>query len=353
MILVFAGAGASAAVNPEQYPTTTEFFSRVPSEIRKSPWFREASLFLKSVDNDSRIDIEKVLGTLAEMRDYCTKSSDTTAFPGWVLQPGQNRFSRLAETSEGELIDYDPFASLNDILESMKKTVRSLDELEDDINRLVYELYAARPNHEALETWVNLLQFLHRHDLHTEVFTTNYDLVLEDAILAGGLSESIGTGRVTDGVNSTIDLDKWHSTSEEIVPTFSGPGLLTKLHGSVDWQRGSDGRIIVGSSRFTGEHQNHILIYPGFKGEPQDEPFSSFHNRLRLVAERATAAIFIGYAFRDEFINEVLSDIRPKITKFVINKEQTAPSLDFLSGSAHFEEGFTEDSVQAFKRLLV
>ncbi len=35
MILVFVGAGGSATVDPKQYPTTVEFFSRLPDNITK------------------------------------------------------------------------------------------------------------------------------------------------------------------------------------------------------------------------------------------------------------------------------------------------------------------------------
>ena len=35
MILVFAGAGASYAINPNKYPTTIEFFSRLDESIKK------------------------------------------------------------------------------------------------------------------------------------------------------------------------------------------------------------------------------------------------------------------------------------------------------------------------------
>ena len=215
MILVFAGAGASAAIDPEQYPTTAEFFSRVPSTIKDNPWFREASLFLRSIDNDSRIDIEQVLSALSEMREYCVKSLDTRGFPGWVLAPGQNRFSRLSESNEGEQPEYDPYAFLDDILNALRNSINSLEVLQDEINSLVYGLYAASPNAEALKTWIMLLQLLSRYDLHTEVFTTNYDLVLENAIRAGSLRENIGTGRVTDGINIMIDPAKWSAPSEE------------------------------------------------------------------------------------------------------------------------------------------
>ena len=34
MILVFVGAGGSAAVDLDQYPTTVEFFESLPGEIK-------------------------------------------------------------------------------------------------------------------------------------------------------------------------------------------------------------------------------------------------------------------------------------------------------------------------------
>lgn len=341
MILVFAGAGASAAVDPEQFPTTAEFYRRVPTHIQNNPWYREASSFLKSLDSQNPIDIEQVLGALREMQDYCANSLDIRTFPGWVLAPGQSRFSRLSESSE---IEHDPFAYLDDILDAMRGSSNSLEELQGDINALVYELYAASPSDEALTIWIRFFESMARYELDTEVFTTNYDLVLENAIRAGRLGKRIGTGRVTDGISIMIDPAIWH-TSLEKPSTKDRAGLLTKLHGSVDWQRDNRGRIVVGASRFTGQHPNHILIYPGFKGETQEEPFVTFHDHLRRVVVQAHAAIFIGYAFRDEFINEILSDMPSNIPKFVINTEQSAPDLDFLRESSHFGEGFTDESV--------
>ena len=34
MILIFAGAGASYSIDKEQYPTTVEFWERLPDEIK-------------------------------------------------------------------------------------------------------------------------------------------------------------------------------------------------------------------------------------------------------------------------------------------------------------------------------
>ena len=300
---------------PDLYPTTAEFFNRVPETIRNNSWFGEATSFLKSIDSTGQTDIEDLLGALRQMQEYCDRSLDTKRFPGWVLAPGQGRFSRLSSTSnsnQDEFIDYDPFAHLDDIVAALGENRTSLDELQGDINALVYSFYAAPPRDDSLKPWVTLLQFLERHNVLTEVFTTNYDLVLENAIRVGGFEESIGTGRVSD-VKLVIDLGIWHEQSYGSADS-NAAGLLTKLHGSVDWQQDIDGKVVVGASHFTGQHQNHVLIYPGFKGEPENDTFITFHNHLRLVAERAQAAIFIGYAFRDEYINGMLSSMPSSIS---------------------------------------
>ena len=45
MIIVFAGAGASTAVDPKKYPTTEGFYSKLPSSIINDPLFVEVKGF--------------------------------------------------------------------------------------------------------------------------------------------------------------------------------------------------------------------------------------------------------------------------------------------------------------------
>ena len=50
-ITIFAGAGASKAVDPDQYPTTIEFFQNLPSTITDDNLFKSIVGFLKSDEN--------------------------------------------------------------------------------------------------------------------------------------------------------------------------------------------------------------------------------------------------------------------------------------------------------------
>ena len=63
-------------------------------------------------------------------------------------------------------------------------------------------------------------------------------------------------------------------------------------------------------------------------------------------------AIFIGFAFRDPYINDILSGLSQDIPKFVINKGDSPPDFLALEDQEHSENGLTADSVDACLRIL-
>ena len=326
MILVFVGAGGSAAVDPEQYPTTVEFFNRLPGDITEDALFIKVSNFLKGRKGGEPIDIEEVLWNLDELRDYFQISRNTKAIAGWIM--AENRINQLINN----------VGDLSNLRNGMSNWGPQIQNLKNNINAQVYNFYATNPDPEKLSDWVHLLKELAELDSAIEIFTTNYDRVLERVISEAGIY--VKTGRESDGIQMKLDTALWDTPIESI---FDSSRLLTKLHGSVDWQR-SNGEIIM-SPVFTGNHQNHSILYPGYKGKPDQEPFIKFHEHLQLIVQHANVAIFIGFAFRDEYINSILSELPPEIPKFVINKDDSLPDLDFLNGCEHFNKGLTEETV--------
>ena len=327
MILVFVGAGGSAAVDPEQYPTTAKFFDRLPKNIIEEPSFIHIHEFLKTRKKAGQpIDIEEVLWTLVELQNYFEESLDTNRIAGWTME--QNRLHRFDES-----IDTHRFCR------RMNGFRSQFTGLIDRINTLVHELYAKRPTDDQLIDWTFLLQQLQELHPVVDIFTTNYDRVLEDVVRKDDMLYKIETGRKSDDTQLSLDTTLWDEPA-----TLRG-GKLTKLHGSVDWQR-SGNAIVVGSEVFTGNPKNHSILYPGFKGEPKDEPFIKFHEYLRTVVHKAKAAIFIGFAFRDEYINTILSDLPPEVPKYVINKDNSLPALSFLRSCKHFKTGFTREAIE-------
>ena len=327
MILVFVGAGGSAAVDPELYPTTVEFFNRLPDDIMRDTLFVKICEFLKSKKNKEPIDIEEILWNLDELRDYFQASRDTKAIAGWIM--AEHRINQLIENA----------SNLSHLLNGMQDLVKTqIQNLKDKINAQVYNFYAPPPDSEKLLDWIRLLKGL-AEDSTIEIFTTNYDLVLETAIKEAKIK--VKTGRVFDDIQTKLDTALWESPRKSL----DFYGRLTKLHGSVDWQL-RNGEIIM-SPVFTGDHQNHLVLYPGYKGVPRQEPFGKFHDYLQGAVREADAAVFIGFAFRDEYINTILSDLPQEIPKFVVNKDATLPDLTFLKECTHHKEGITKESVEA------
>ena len=328
MILVFVGAGGSAAVDPEQYPTTVEFFNRLPDDIKADPLFSFFHEFLETQKGVQPIDIEEILWTLDELQKYCKASLNTETISGWIME--ENRIHRLF----GNVPD------LSHLLSGMRHLEEhQIENLTSNINALVYDFYAPTPSTDKLLDWVQLFQGLTEPELPIEIFTTNYDRVLESVINAAEIN--VETGRNFDGIQTRLDTTLWDTPGKSI---DNNCGRLTKLHGSVDWQLSNEGINV--SEIFTGNHQQHLILYPGYKGEPDEAPFVQFHEHLQAVVQQADAAIFIGYAFRDDYINTILSELPSEIPKFVINRDDALPDFSFLNGCQHLNDGLTEESVE-------
>ena len=327
MILVFVGAGGSAAVDPEQYPTTIEFFNRLPNNITRNSLFSLVHEFLEFQKDEQTIDIEEILWTLDELRDYCKASLNTETISGWIME--ENRIHRVRA-------NVPDLSYLLDGMRHLRDT--QIENLKQRINILVYDFYATIPSDDMLSDWIRLFQGLTEPELPIEIFTTNYDRVLEKAIGVGKIN--VETGRKSDDVQPIQDMTVWNNPGR---PLPRKRGRLTKLHGSVDWQRNNEGIIIRTGSAL--ENEEHLILYPGYKGEPVEEPFVQFHEHLQAVVQQASAAIFIGYAFRDAYINAILSELPSDIPKFVINRDDSLPDFSFLDGCRHLNDGLTEESV--------
>ena len=74
-ITIFAGAGASKAVDPDQYPTTVEFFDRLPISVATNLLFESVVAFLMQDDKNRILDIEIILWELSELLSFCEQVS--------------------------------------------------------------------------------------------------------------------------------------------------------------------------------------------------------------------------------------------------------------------------------------
>lgn len=340
MIIVFVGAGGSASVDPTQYPTTVEFFQRLPQQITDDQLFTLITASLRGQKREGQpIDIEEILWRLAELEEYFLLSRNVDTIGGWMMN--DNRLCQL----RGNIPDYSKLqCSMGEIWASL------LIPLRNRIQALVHEFYDDSPHLNKLSNWIQFFQSLAINvDRTIEIFTTNYDTVLEKIIEQAGIK--IETGRQATSTEMKLDTIFWDNPGTPMTHPQTSHGRLTKLHGSVDWQR-RKGDIIC-SSVYTEDPQKHLILYPGFKGTPDEEPFNKFHEHLRAVVRKADAAIFVGYAFRDEYIKDILSGLRPEIPVHIINKDELPPELPFTKQYKHFSNGFTTKAVHDCIKELV
>ncbi|EAT58620.1 SIR2 family protein [Chlorobium ferrooxidans] len=331
-VVVFAGAGASKAVDPKIYPTTVEFFEQLPIEIKENLLFNELLNFLKNQNETVSIDIEQVLWHLQEFDKFCSVACDQGKLPGWMLTD-----HRLSKITKMENHNLQLFKSQSNAALSMIR------ELMDSINEQVYRFYSEEPNSIRLEkTWIPFLERLLTFDENIEnieIVTTNYDLIIETALSKLNKSDlrNIDTGW-RGKINRTLDTDLWAKESNN--------NLLTKLHGSVNWSRNGK-KIHIGDPFYKGSHNKHAIIYPGFKGRPDEALFQAFHAHFAKSLERSIAIVFIGFAFRDEYINDLcdryIRDDAPVIVIDPIEKIKLGFSHP-THNTIHINSGFDQNS---------
>lgn len=309
-LLVFAGAGASKAVSSEGYPTTVDFFGRLPEEVTGQPYFQLLKEYLQGRGrSQAQVDVEVVLWHFHELRDQLSAMARTDHFLGWMLEG--DRLSRATG------VQIHRAGARQSAMEGLPR----LTALVDSINRLVFDLYKRAPEKDELEaTWLPLLSGLSASEWQVELVTTNYDVVLEHALVE---LEKSGHPMVdpgwSTGVYRALDLDRWAQAPFEGGKPGVGQGLLTKLHGSVNWSREGE-EIFISDPGYKGRDDRHAIIYPGFKGRPAAEPFLTMHQYFVRALTSANVVVFVGFAFRDEYINELCERyVRPSSRVFVLN----------------------------------
>lgn len=152
----------------------------------------------------------------------------------------------------------------------------------------------SRTPFHALAVWARAVK---RH-APIELFTTNYDLLIEEALETSGVPYFDG---FVGSYQPTFDL--------EAVEEDSLPGRwvrLWKLHGSVNWQLRNDNQVVRTSGPAEG---GGTMIYPSHLKYMQSRrlPYLALLDRLRNFLRQPSAILVTaGFGFRDEHINEVI-----------------------------------------------
>ncbi len=137
-----------------------------------------------------------------------------------------------------------------------------------------------------------------RRGTPVQVFTTNYDLLVEQALEQGQLPYFDGfVGSVNPFFSDDLDAD------DELPASWV---RLWKLHGSINWSTGTiEGRRAVIRCKTDAAaliHPSHLKY-----DESRKMPYLAMLERLRrFLRHPSSVLVTVGYSFRDEHLNEVM-----------------------------------------------
>lgn len=190
-------------------------------------------------------------------------------------------------------------------IDGLDKTI--LGALDEAICRITTEIVgvslpaSATPYHQ-LAMWIGGIQRAHP----IEVFTPNYDLLMEQALESYAIPYFDG---FVGAKQAFFDLTSMES---EALP--SRWARLWKVHGSINWWRKASGgeggapEVVRTSAKPEGS-EDRQMIYPSHLKYDQSRrmPYLAMLDRLReFLARGQGVLVTCGYSFADQHLNEVI-----------------------------------------------
>lgn len=178
-------------------------------------------------------------------------------------------------------------------------TIAHIDKLDEAICSCIHDLANkvlpdTRTPYHQLASWIDATP----RDSAVEVFTTNYDLLMEQAF------ESCRIPYVDGFVGSRRPFIDIRAMEEDHLP--SRWARLWKLHGSLNWYQDKEKGVFRATTNETGLkrviHPSHLKYE-----ESRRMPYLVMMDRLRGFFKQPSATLFtVGYSFRDDHINEAI-----------------------------------------------
>ena len=174
-----------------------------------------------------------------------------------------------------------------------------LDRLDVRICDLIHEsVNKELPNHKTpyhhAALWVNSIP----RDYPVEIFTTNYDMLVEQAFDESRVPYFDGF----PGVRKPF-FDPFIIEPDAPLPNWT---RLWKLHGSINWYQSDSLEVFRGTVSEQGRrrviHPSHLKYL-----DSRRMPYLAMLDRVRSFLRLSTAVLVMcGYSFRDEHINETI-----------------------------------------------
>lgn len=212
-----------------------------------------------------------------------------------------NHIRRIRELTGESTKDYQGVSG-----ESAKK-------LDKEICTKIYNIILEKEKVADLENtkkffaWLSILN----RDFSKEVFTTNYDLIIEKSLESSQIP-------YFDGFVGSYEPFFWQESIDKLV---SKDDLtqnwirLWKIHGSLSWFWKEDAKtkspkiVRIGKIEKIEDEKDELVIYPSKEkyDSSRKQPFIAYFDRLKnYLLNGELLFIFTGYSFSDQHINEII-----------------------------------------------
>lgn len=284
------------------YRRTTDLLQRLAPNKMRVGFFIGAGCSLSVNGVDGKPLIPEIAGLTKLVRDHLHNDANLRVF-------AQDAWDRVAARSI-------PTPTVEDVLGHIR-TLKSLcgeganDKIDgfssdvlDNLDRAICEqirkivskpLPTSDTPYHVLASWIQAIP----RDRPVEIFTTNYDLSLEQAMeeqLVPYFDGFVGSD------SAFLDLDSM--AEDDLPPRWA---RLWKIHGSINWWMTAKQKIRRSRDKVEGEQ---LLIYPSHLKYDQSRqmPYYAMLDRLRVfLRSNQCVLLTCGYSFGDEHINAVIA----------------------------------------------
>ena len=312
--------------SPTLAKISKSFTTRILKEIsQRIPQSMDVTDYLEKFSASTR-ESDRPIGFL--LGAGCAKSINNGGDPLIPDTKGMTRQIEESIRSEGqeekwesilEIGDFDPADEINveDILSLVRDLrphagdgeVRGLnsEELEylenkirEEIIRMVdVDFPTNNTGYHSLTNWVKSID----RDKPVEVFTTNYDLLVEKSFENRSVPFFEG---FVGGFEPFFDS---HSVLNEELPTRWT--RLWKIHGSINWKKDYSKDSLKIKKISSEDESDRAVIHPSHMKYDQSRkmPYLAYLDRLDAFLNKPDSTLFInGYSFGDQHLNEIILD---------------------------------------------
>jgi hypothetical protein len=192
-------------------------------------------------------------------------------------------------------------------------TEADLIKLETDVcKKIVEKLKVTLPDNKTpyhrLAKWIHNIE----RDSPIEIFTTNYDLLVEEAF------EKIGVPYFDGFVGSRQPFFDLRAIEDSLIPKHWS--RLWKIHGSINWFQKSNNQVYRSSNL---EENDPCIIHPSHLKYDQSRkmPYLALIDRLNsFLRQNSAVLIMSGYSFSDEHLNDtIINALKANPTAMIIS----------------------------------